>query len=51
MFTAGGIAPVRAGPEKLAAMRARMRAVSLGEEADVAVTAAVGWRRRPCRST
>jgi nitrate reductase beta subunit len=36
------VGPVRASLEKLAAMRAHMRAVNLGDEPDPAVAAAVG---------
>ncbi|MER5886420.1 nitrate reductase subunit beta [Streptomyces sp. NPDC001941] len=42
IFTAGDTAPVRASLEKLAAMRAHMRAINLGEEPDPAAAAAVG---------
>ena len=42
LFTAGDVAPVRSSLEKLAAMRAHMRAINLGEEPDPSVPAAVG---------
>ncbi|MGF1427228.1 nitrate reductase subunit beta [Kitasatospora sp. LaBMicrA B282] len=42
LFTAGDDVPVRAALEKLAAMRAHMRAVNLGESPDPEVAAAVG---------
>ncbi len=44
VFTAGDTGPVRASLEKLAAMRAHMRAINLGEEPDPAVCAGVGMR-------
>ncbi|NUR43702.1 MAG: nitrate reductase subunit beta, partial [Streptomyces sp.] len=44
VFTAGDTAPVRASLEKLAAMRAHMRAINLGEDPDPAVTEAVGMK-------
>ncbi|MEU9558789.1 nitrate reductase subunit beta [Streptomyces fumanus] len=42
LFAAGDTGPVRASLEKLAAMRAHMRAVTLGETPDPEVPAAVG---------
>ena len=44
VFTAGDTGPVRASLEKLAAMRAHMRAINLGEDPDPAVTEAVGMK-------
>ncbi|MCM1942224.1 nitrate reductase subunit beta [Streptomyces sp. G3] len=44
LFTAGDTGPVRASLEKLAAMRAHMRSVNLGEEPDPAVYEGVGMR-------
>ncbi|MGV9899836.1 nitrate reductase subunit beta, partial [Streptomyces tendae] len=44
LFTAGDTGPVRASLEKLAAMRAHMRSVNLGEDPDPAVCAGVGMR-------
>ncbi|MFG2648680.1 nitrate reductase subunit beta [Streptomyces sp. NPDC048436] len=42
IFTAGDVGPVRASLEKLAAMRAHMRAINLGGSPDSSVAAAVG---------
>ncbi|GAB2815499.1 nitrate reductase subunit beta [Streptomyces daliensis] len=42
LFTAGDIAPVRASLERLAAMRAHMRRVNLGEESGVEEEATAG---------
>jgi nitrate reductase beta subunit len=42
LFTAGDVDPVRSSLEKLAAMRAHMRAINLGEEPDPSVPASVG---------
>lgn len=44
VFTAGDTAPVRSSLEKLAAMRAHMRAINLGEDPDPSVTQAVGMK-------
>ncbi|MCT9083184.1 nitrate reductase subunit beta [Streptomyces fulvoviolaceus] len=44
VFTAGDTGPVRASLEKLAAMRAHMRALNLGEEPDADVASAVGMQ-------
>lgn len=41
IFTAGDVAPVRNSLEKLAAMRAHMRAVNLGQEPDPGIAARV----------
>ncbi|MET8944033.1 nitrate reductase subunit beta [Streptomyces sp. NPDC004542] len=46
LFTAGDTAPVEAALCRLAAMRAHMRALNLGEERDPAVAAAVGLDER-----
>ncbi|WP_214414491.1 nitrate reductase subunit beta [Sphaerisporangium fuscum] len=42
LFTAGDTAPVEAALRRLAAMRAHMRRLNLGEEADPRIAAAVG---------
>lgn len=42
IFTAGDVGPVRASLEKLAAMRAHMRAINLGGSPDSSVAEAVG---------
>ncbi len=42
LFTAGDIEPVRDSLRKLAAMRAHMRRVNLGEEVDESIVASVG---------
>ncbi|MDI3385334.1 nitrate reductase subunit beta [Streptomyces sp. B-S-A8] len=42
IFTAGDVGPVRSSLTKLAAMRAHMRAVNLGERPDRAIAEAVG---------
>ncbi|MEV3951273.1 nitrate reductase subunit beta [Streptomyces halstedii] len=41
LFTAGDVTPVRASLEKLAAMRAHMRAINLGQEPDPDIAARV----------
>ncbi|MFE0463422.1 nitrate reductase subunit beta [Kitasatospora sp. NPDC058965] len=46
LFTAGDQEPVRAALEKLAAMRAHMRAVNLGDRPDPAVAASVAMTER-----
>lgn len=44
IFTAGDLGPVRASLEKLAAMRAHMRAINLGERPESSVAEAVGMK-------
>ncbi|GGV35620.1 nitrate reductase subunit beta [Streptomyces longisporoflavus] len=46
IFTAGDVGPVRASLEKLAAMRAHMRAINLGDRPDSSVADAVGMSGR-----
>lgn len=46
IFTAGDVGPVRASLEKLAAMRAHMRAINLGDRPDSSVAEAVGMSGR-----
>ncbi|WP_432025821.1 nitrate reductase subunit beta [Streptomyces sp. 1222.5] len=46
LFTAGDTAPVEAALCRLAAMRAHMRRINLGEERDPAIAAAVGMDER-----
>ncbi|MFE0170995.1 nitrate reductase subunit beta [Streptomyces sp. NPDC059002] len=46
IFTAGDVGPVRSSLEKLAAMRAHMRAINLGERPDSSVAGSVGMSGR-----
>ncbi|MEW2389043.1 nitrate reductase subunit beta [Streptomyces venezuelae] len=46
IFTAGDVGPVRASLEKLAAMRAHMRAINLGDTPDGSTAEAVGMSGR-----
>ncbi|WP_055526722.1 nitrate reductase subunit beta [Streptomyces alboniger] len=46
IFTAGDVGPVRASLEKLAAMRAHMRAINLGDAPDSSVARSVGMSGR-----